>query len=68
MADLPEPKHDTMGYTWPEMLDILGHDEGSISRFDKWMEGQTAALDPEHGVIYYRWDVARFCDRLPVID
>lgn len=52
-------------------------DESQFERFEKWIYGQTVAIcspddknpcDEPHGVVYYRWDIRRFLDGLPVID
>ena len=47
--------------TWSELKIVMGKRE--FNRFNKWMSGQTCALE---GV--YRWDLERYLKGLPCID
>lgn len=54
---LPKPSHE-YGYTVSQLDTFMSEDE--ISKFNKWMEGQTCAYDQDLGCIVYACDVERF--------
>jgi hypothetical protein len=63
---ITQPDHQ-MGYSRKAIESLFQGDQ--LARFDRWMSGQTAALDEATGQpVYFPWDVNRFLRGLPVID
>lgn len=54
-----------LGLTRDELRVMLGE---QLDEFTKWMHGQTMTVCPDHGVVVYADDLARFLRSDPVID
>lgn len=63
MNKLPAPAC-VFGYT-TEQVEQITHD---LPAFHKWMHGQTIAVCPEHGPVYYTYDVRAFVGGGPIYD
>jgi hypothetical protein len=47
-----------IGYTHKQLEEVIP--KNLMKEFDKWMYGQTGAINDEGELIYYKWDVEKF--------